>query len=178
MGAQLSRIGAGRSILVVAVCAVLSLTGLTRSGIAGGDHAGTTPRNPEVLSPLKVKDPELGGDTSSPKTAGPAAAEKQPRTKTCVTVLGQKIKVPRSYKCPKATKFKSPAGQVITSRGTGNGGSVSPPASTPKYTPPPTTTTPKKSPPAKTPSKPPTSVAPKPPVRPDSSLGAQSAPND
>jgi len=119
MGAQLSRIGAGRGVLVVVACAILSLAGLTRSGIAGDDPSAASTHAPVVLAPPTVADPDLGssGVPASSKTKPTSAGEKE-RMKTCVSALGDKLKVPRSFHCPEVQKYSGPAATDVT-RGKG-----------------------------------------------------------
>lgn len=127
MGAQLSRIGPGRSTLVVLVCAVLSLAGLVRSGLAGEADGNADSRDPVVLAPPKVEEPDLGRvEQVSRKPSAKKAATKAQRTKTCVTALGQKVKVPRDFECPKVQQLSTPnakdlrdSGKVVPQQQTG-----------------------------------------------------------
>lgn len=122
LAGQLSRVQPGRGALLVTACAALSLTGLVRSGLAG--DAPEPGRDPVVLAPPKVADPELGGaaQTSSSSAGKGEGAPAKARTKTCVTVLGQKITVPRDFKCPKRSGgVSNPAARDVRS------GKIAPP---------------------------------------------------
>ena len=126
MGAQLSRIGVGRAVLVVLACGVLSMVGLVRSGLGGDGAQAQKSARPEVLAPPKVADPDLGGSDPA-RHAKPSAKVKTVRTKTCVMpVTGAKFKVTVGFKCPKAVKLRSPAAQDLRS------GKITLPAQAPK----------------------------------------------
>jgi len=167
MGAQLSRIGVGRSLLVVLVCCVLSLVGLTRSGVAGDSGKARTERPPEVLAPPKVADPELGdaGVSATPAHRASTAPAGSERTKTCVTALGQKLKVPHSFHCPKVARLRNQAAKDLRS------GKIAPPAQAPKSigTPPVTT---------KTVTTAPKTVTKQPPAAKQPPVGGSEAPNN
>lgn len=124
MSAQLSRIGPGRGILVVLVCAVLALVGLTRSGLAGSNEPSADRRDPVVLAPPKVADPDLGGGSSGAsarrtRTTSTRGAAKRERRKTCRTALGMKVRVPADFACPKPIQVQTPQGRTVERGGTG-----------------------------------------------------------
>lgn len=117
MGAQLSRIGTGRSALVVVVCAALALIGLVRSGLAGESAGNADSRDPVVLAPPRVKDPDLGSVEQVSRKPAAKQVGSADQLKTCVTALGQKIRVSRSFKCPKTQQLSTPNAKELRRSG-------------------------------------------------------------